>query len=325
MTRSRFYFGTLVLVFVAVIAWTYFSMMDVEKEEKSYRVSVIVNNSTSDRWTALRLGLEQAAKDCGIDLNYVSTGQLESVEEEMALINRELENGAEGIIVQMVSSEEYALNMIEKAADPAIILLESDVIPETTYALAGPDNIEVGRAVSDAVKQDFDKELYGKKIGILAGNQKQISMQQRLQGLKDGFADTEIDIAWEITSAEYASVENSASFETWENVDIVIALGNDETERMVDFVQREEVDMEAHVLYGVGCSEKAVYYLDKGVIKILVVPNEFNLGYQSMESIAKQLKYHLSRAEDSQVGYLVIDQTNLYDEENQKMLFPIVQ
>lgn len=329
MTRDKFYFGMLVLIFVGIISWTSYTMNHDEKEEESYRISVIVNDSNNDRWIALRQGLEQAAKDCNADLNYVSTGKLASADEEMALINRELENGAQGIIVQMVSSEEDALQMMETAIKPAMILLESDVRPENQYGLAGPDNREIGQAVADAVKSDFDKELGGKRIGILSGNYNRLSMQQRLQGLKDGLADVPVEIVWEHSHGERTDEENLAQFEQLETVDILIALENDETERMVDFMLSEtgseEGDEETLYLYGVGYSEKAVYYLDKGVIKTLVVPNEFNLGYQSMRAVVNQLKYHLEKAEDSRVDYLVIDRMNMYDEENQKVLFPIVQ
>ena len=42
--------------------------------------------------------------------------------------------------------------------------------------------------------------------------------------------------------------------------------------------------------------EKNVYYLDKGVIGALVVPNEFNIGYLSAAAIAGQLREPLSSA-----------------------------
>ena len=328
MTRDKFYFGMLVLVFLSIIIWTSYAMDNDEKEAESYRVSVIVNDSNNDRWIALRQGLEQAARDYNIDLNYVSTGRLSSVEEEIAIINREMENGAEGIIVQMVSSEENILQMMETTVRPAMILLESDVKPENQYSLAGPDNTEIGRAVADAIKRDFDKELDGKRIGILSGNLNRLSMHQRLQGLKDGLADAPIEIVWEHSHDDRIE-GNQVQYDQLEQVDILIALENDETERMVDLMlsetESEEEDEETLCLYGVGYSEKAVYYLDKGVISTLVVPNEFNLGYQSMRAVADQLKYHLDKSEDSQVDYLVIDRVNMYDEENQKVLFPIVQ
>ena len=71
-------------------------------------------------------------------------------------------------------------------------------------------------------------------------------------------------------------------------VDIVVSLDNDRTEQAVDYLQAQE--QTEFGLYGIGCSEKNVYYLDKGVIGALVVPNEFNIGYLSAAAIAGQLR-----------------------------------
>ena len=46
------------------------------QEVKRKSISVIVDNSTSNRWTALKEGMEAAAKDYNLRLNYVSTVKL---------------------------------------------------------------------------------------------------------------------------------------------------------------------------------------------------------------------------------------------------------
>ena len=92
----------------------------------------------------------------------------------------------------------------------------------------------------------------------------------------------------------------------------------------MDYLQADTSYKRQFMIYGEGCSDKTVYYLDKGIIKSLVVPNEFNMGYQSVHTIAEQIKYKFSSAESTTVESLVINRQNLY-EENQKILFPIVQ
>lgn len=324
MNRNRFYFGIIILVLLVIIAWASYSVLNVGKSKEEYNVSVIVDDGNNERWTSFRQGLEQAAGDCDINLNYISTGKLGSMDDELALIQRELESGADGIIVQPVSSEGEMWKLEEVSAQIPVFLLESDVIPEEVYAIVGPDNLALGGAIADAIKLDFGGELAGKKIGILCGNQKQLAMQQRLRGLEDGLAEASVEIAWCIDEENETDGAESLP-ENAPSVDIIITLGNAQTELMADYLQSmENEDVECHI-YGVGCSEKVVYYLDKGIIRTLVVPNEFNMGYLSMEAIAKQLHYHLSKAENSQVDYLVINKENLYEEENQKVLFPIVQ
>ena len=50
MKKNRLYFGMLILMLVAVIIWAFYNMLNVGKQETSYRVSVVVENSNSDRW-----------------------------------------------------------------------------------------------------------------------------------------------------------------------------------------------------------------------------------------------------------------------------------
>lgn len=320
MKKNRLYFGVLILILLLIIGWASYGMLYVGKNEEKHTVSVIVNDSNNDRWIALHQGLEQAAGDYNIDLNFVSTGKLASVDEELALINRELENGAEGIIVQMMDDTD---KLDEISAHAAIMLLETDISPEGVYAFAGPDNAAIGSALADAIKKDFGGQLAGKTIGVLSGNEEKLSTQQRMSSLQEGLSETGAEIRWTLNRTDKQS-SSADGLQGVVPVDIVIALENDETEYMVDYLQTENAHMES-LLYGVGCSEKAVYYLDKGVIHTLVVPNEFNMGYQSMEAMANQLRYRLTKAEDCLVDYLVVGRTNLYDADNQKVLFPIVQ
>lgn len=85
-------------------------------------------------------------------------------------------------------------------------------------------------------------------------------------------------------------------------VDIVVSLDNDRTEQAVDYLQAQE--QTEFGLYGIGCSEKNVYYLDKGVIGALVVPNEFNIGYLSAAAIAVSCASRYLRQKQKKSGFL---------------------
>lgn len=325
MKRRQIYFAGLILILVLIIFGVSAGMLFVNMEEEPNRVSVIVNDSNNDRWIAMRQGLEQAANEENIQLNYVSTGVLTSEEEQKTLIEREVENGAQGVIVQLVSSMEPDQIFEQLDGSVAIMLLESDVEPEGVYALTAPDNRKIGTALAEAVIADQDGSLSGVRIGVLSGSSTLLSMQQRLSGVKDTLEDAGAELTWCIYDSTESFATELATMQEDSPVDIIISLGNQETETVVDYLQTRQEEEQPFRLYGEGCSEKAVYYLDKGVITALVVPNEFNMGYQSVRSIAKQLQYKLSSADSEQVDSLVIRKENLYDEENQKILFPIVQ
>lgn len=325
MKKKKLYFGIAIVALIVILAWASIGIIGAKQVEKKYNVSVIVNDSNNDRWIVMREGLEQAAKDNGIQLNYVLTGAFTSLEEEQVLVEREKENGADGIIIQVVSSED-AYAVFENIEDSiAIMLLETDVEPEGVYALTAPDNKSIGTLLATEVLERYGKNIQNKKIGILMGNQGQNSMKQRLEAVTDILQEAGADIIWTLSGVSGNRLEQLDEMQEKVSADIFISLGNTETEAAVDYFLAGGADKKQIRLYGVGCSEKAVYYLDKGMITALVVPNEFNMGYQSMDAVAKQLKQKANQIESIVIDSLVIDRDNLYEEENQKILFPIVQ
>lgn len=318
MGKNKVYFGCLIAVVLLLIAYASYGMLNRGQKEKTYPVSVIVDNSSSDRWFAFREGLKQAARDNHIQLNIVSTGELATLEEEKLLIEREKENGAKGIIIQMCDGEgeEIFLQLQEAAGMAEVLLVETDVEPEGIYPAVIPENYEMGKMLAVSVKEDIDA-LAGKKIGILTGHRARLSQKQRLQGFLDEMEGTNVDILWQMTDNDYVQNEQLKA------VEILVALENDETERAVDFLTESEAPGGA--LYGIGCSEKNVYYLDKRRIQVLIVPNEFHMGYQSVSMIAAQMQGQTSFRENPLVSFQVVRPEDLYEEDNQKLLFPLVQ
>lgn len=312
---NKVYIGMLILILAGITVFASIGMLEDRKPKESYDVSVIIDDSNSDRWIAMRQGLEQAAEDYNVNVNYVSTGQLQNVEEELALVRREMEHGAQGFILQMVSGNEVLEELEELSTNVAVMLVETDVTPQERYAYTGPDNFQIGVAVAEAVKQDLEKEKEA-KIFVLCQNSQMLSTSQRLEGVREKLAEMK---------AEMHVIENVNEITQGNMPEIIVALDNQSVENMVDYLQSESITGSMPRIYGVGCSEKAVYYLDQGQIQTLVVPNEFNMGYLSMEALAKQLKYRLAEAKGSQVDYLVVNKENLYEDENQKILFPLVQ
>ena len=318
MGKNKLYFGCLIAVVLIIIAYASYGMLNRRQNEKLYPVSVIVDNSSSDRWFAFREGLKQASRDYHVQLNIVSTGELSNLEEEKLLIERESENGARGIIVQMCdgNEEEIFAQIQESAGGADVLLVETDVEPEGILPAVIPENYEMGRMIAVSIKEDM-QDLTGKKIGILMGHRERLSQKQRLKGFLDEMEDTGVEILWQITDNDNVQNEQLGTAE------IIVALENDETERAADYLV--ESGTQSCSLYGVGCSEKNVYYLDKKLIKVLIVPNEFHMGYQSVAIIAAKSQDHVLLSQDTMVSFLVVRPEELYEEDNQKLLFPLVQ
>lgn len=315
--------GTLVMC-VGVLILVAYSMQGMFKQETTgdlIPVSVIVSDSAGDKWTALRQGLEQASKDYHIELNFVSTSDFHNAKEEKDLIEREIENGAKGILYQTTFGGTSA---IENLTNTPVFLLETDVEPQEIYAVAQLDHKRIGSQLAQALKDTLGQDLEKTRIGILCGNQSVLSNKQRLEGLIEALPPHETNYVWMLSTGQQTLTEKleAAGIEQ-RNLDVLIALNNDDTELAVDYVLEQNSSYTQ--IYGVGTSEKLIYYLDQGMIADLIVPLHFQMGYQAMEQMAKYLTGSAPRMESVTVGNLVVDKERLYDDENQKIIFPNVQ
>ena len=130
----------LAVVFLIVAAFMLFDRAD----DRIQKISVVLQDSDSSQWSALKYGLEMAAADYDAELFVVSTGGSLTVEEEEALLEKEIDNGANGIIVQPVAGEGTE-EMLEKIGRKVPVMqVESAVTTDdetSALPVARPDAI----------------------------------------------------------------------------------------------------------------------------------------------------------------------------------------
>jgi len=291
-------------------------------DKKTLSVSVILNNSSNDRWVSLKEGIEQAAIDRDVNVNYVSTGPIENYEAEISLINREAENGADGVIVDMCAGYKNKDAVIDVASLP-IVYLDSDVAPEGSNYVVSADNYEVGKTLAEELIKVYG-DGKGISVGLVAGDTGIIGISQRREGFLDALDGLNYYISWTLEGDTDSIQKKMEDMRFSREVDAIVALANDETELMIDTRIIDSDTQDSINLFGVGSSEKALYYLDKEYIHTLVVPNEFSMGYYAMNKLIDQLLAQGGGAKIETVGHIVVDHDNMYNDDVQKLLFPIV-
>ncbi|MCR5007778.1 MAG: substrate-binding domain-containing protein [Oribacterium sp.] len=295
---------------------------------ENYKISVIVSNSSEGRWVPFKAGLEQAAKDNGIELDYVYTDYIDNIQEEASMINSRISQGADGVIVEFCLSEGIREMVSSISArvpvEFVVTTVDADVDVRGNHATVAPDNYAVGRAIGNELAIDLKgrTEEESIKIGIVSGNQKQSGMQQRLRGFMDATENLDPEIVWNVSESRYTS-EDLEKADTKNPAEIIVCLDNNSMEKAVDYCTKG--DSENRKLYGSGCSEKLVYYIDSGLIDSMILTNDFSMGYQSLSDLALKLQNRTSVLEDREISFGVVNKDNLFGEDNQQILFPIVR
>lgn len=323
MKNSRKMF-ILIEGFLAVLLVIVFSaMMRERKSPEQRKVSAIVSNSDDSQWTAFQYGLRMAAQDFGIDLTMVRTQGYLSLEEEQRLIKREMENGADALIVQP-SSYPGTEEMLKKMARQIPIMLVEDTGTsegeETALPYTAPDNYGMGKALAQELLLDCSGTLAGKTLGIVLETEGSGAAKKRQQGFLDAIEGKGGKILWSLPENQEIG---SYLLKEQTGVDFVIALDD---ESVVQAGGASETnDLHGALVYGIGNSTEAVYYLDSDAVRCLVVPDEFNVGYQSLAEAAEGRGGFHDSMGSQMVSCTVLRREELFSKENQEILFTMNQ
>lgn len=287
------------------------------------KISVIVRNSDDTQWSAFKYGLRMAAEDYGVEMFVVSTGAAMTVEEQEQLIESEIDNGADAVIVQPVPGEESE-EMLEKLEGRVPLMLVECAASDTASSslpVVEPDNYEMGVALAEALLEDYDGNISGKTLGILSETTDSRAVLERERGFRDVAEAEGVEIVWAV--AGNFSGETETSIETLPQVDCVVAL--DDASLTAAGASSAGNDLRGALVYGIGHSTEAAYYLDTGAAECIIVPDEFNVGYQSLAEAAGSLGNYFRGMQERTVSHTVLRKEELFTKENQEILFTMSQ
>lgn len=298
--------GTMVL-FLA------FLMLREKNVDKSYQISVIVENADDTQWSAFKYGLKMAAEDKGAEMVMVSTGASLSQEEEKKLIEEEIKNGADGVIVQPVSGEDTQ-QMLKKVGNKAEIMLVDDILSGIEkFPVIQTDAYAIGKTLVEELLKDYGGNLEGKTLGILNGKEDLKSSAEKEKGFIEALQGTGAEIVWSDTQIT----------ENMPDVDFVIALDDNSLRAAGEMAAAN--NLHGAIVYGIGNSTQSVYYLDMGIAECLVIPDTFNVGYQSLTELVNKLEKAFYEYENQEISYTVMRKENMFSKENQEVIFTMSQ
>lgn len=299
-------------------------MLREKSRDELLKVSVIVRNSEDSQWSAFRYGLKMAAEDMGVDVFVVSTGDFLNLEEEMEYVNREIDNGADGVIMQPLPGTKGE-ELLKKAAKKVPVMFVEHGMSLTgngrDIPVTKPDNFAMGKALGEEMLKDFNGNIRGKTVGILGDIDEMEATRSRRDGLLEALAGTDAKILWSAFGSFGKEQENS--LEEQPKVDIVIALDDGSLKTAGECGRAN--NLHGALVYGIGNSTESVYYLDIGIVRCLLVPDEFSVGYDSLTEMAENMGHWYCKMKDRTVSYHVIRREELFTKVNQDILFTMSQ
>lgn len=294
-------------------------IMQVKNNKAPVRISVLIQNSEDNQWAAFRYGLKMAAQDQEVELVIVSTGETLTQEEVVRAAAQEIAQGADAVLLQPVSGIfEKDLKKLQKKVP--VMLIESGQNADGVPCVQ-PDHEAMGRALAQEIQKDFGGSLSDKTIGILSETEQTEASQGRRKGFEEVLQDTGAKIRWIVSASLEETGENFLKDQP--AVNLIVAM--DDHSLITAGKDSESNNLHGALVYGIGNSTDAVYGLDIGAVECLVVPDTFDMGYQSLTQTAQSLIHHTQKMESRMVSYTVMHREELFSEKNQEILFTMSQ
>lgn len=309
--------AVLAIIFVAV-------MLHGNNKKALDKVAVVIQNSDDTQWAAFKYGLKMAAKDNKVEMFIVDTEGVMTAKNQKSLIEQEIDNGADAVIVQPVPGDDTQAMLKKIESHVPVMLADSTASrskAKSELSTTEPNSYVMGKVLAKELLKDYSGNLTGKTLGIVSETEDSEASANRRKGFEDGVKNKGAAVVWSVTGSFGSDKDNSLG--ALPKADLVIALDDSSLTSAGECSATN--DLHGAVVYGIGHSTEAIYYLDTDVVECLVVPDEFSAGYQSLTETAKCLQHHFRRTENKSVSYKVIRREELYSKENQELLFTMNQ
>ena len=276
-----------------------------EQAGRRARIAVLTRREADVGTSVLFAGMEKAAEDGKLVLNYVMVPEGADAETESELARQEIEDGAQALIIEPVASEGSG-KMAEELSQRAVVVLlgeRADTEAAGRFGSVSADNYAIGVALGREIRKGAAET--GGSVALLPAAGSRGSVEQRRRGVLEALRGSGISLQEDAEGAAIiAGLEDSA---------------------LTEALSYALTAKERPLVYGVGNSNRNLYGLDRGDIRAMIVINEFNMGYLAVAEAKKKLSSRLREMEQLRVGDTLVSRDNMYSAENQKLLFPLVR
>lgn len=286
--------------------------------QRLLEISVLYRQSDASTWSVVRQGMEQAALDLNAELRFLTITGQDPAAEQQELLERETETGTDAVLLIPADREALADTVLRiTSSGTPVVTLESDMSDAGASAYIGADNVALGDALGRAALNGAPE---GSLVILLdtAGD----------TGIKDRI-DTAETILKEAGRRIYrctplrgetvtAALERTLSAMT---AAAVVAFDAADLEQAADFLSGREW---APLLYGAGSTATVAAYLEQSTILSIVAQNDFATGYLAVGAAVQAAQGQRTFQVDP-LEFAVVRQENMYDPENQKLLFPVTR
>ncbi|MEC0202887.1 substrate-binding domain-containing protein [Paenibacillus lautus] len=314
----------LLLIPVLILGYVAFQWSKEEPGTKKIIVGVKALDE-NEFWRVLIEGVNTASREFGVDVSVIGPSQEIEVDLQIQLLEEAVKQKPDAIVLAAGDYNRLVpvSESIRKAGIP-LIMIDSAVNGDYAQSLIATDNVNAGQKAGKELSSRLPAHAKVAIISFVRGTSTQIEREQGVRSILEQRSGTEIVGTYYSEGKEERAYEITRKL-LLERPDLNGIVGLNEPSTVGAGRAIRELGLSGKVkLVGFDSSVKEVKLLEEGVLQSTIVQKPFNIGYLGIKtavSIIEGDKVSRNVYTDS----VVINQDNMYTEENQKLLFPFVE
>ena len=318
--RKILVFVLLLSAFAISFAILTFDVLGEEKVPEVYDVSLIVRGKTGEQWESIKQGADQAASEMNVDLSFITLSEENNLPEQISLIQREYDSGVDAIVLAAADSNGLVSTVEQVSENIPVVCIESTVNSAAVKSYISADNYAMGVQLGQEIVRSGNAR---KRLAVVESSAQCSNVQQRRAGLMSvlGEIGGEV-ISWTLPDESSEAARTLAQELRPKSVDVVVTLDVTALEAAAQAAIDEQADYLTR--FGSGSTGKVASYIEQDIVNATIVQNDFGIGYLGVKAAVDSLKKR-PVAPATVVEHRMINWKNMYDPENQRLLFPFIR
>ena len=286
-----------------------------EPEREIYQIAVIIEDARSDNYANFRKGMDQAAMEFNVDAHFITLYEKSDEEQQMELMDREQQDGADALIVVPAEQEQMA----GKRMNVPVILLSPGPAEGAASGSIVIDYEKMGEQLAREMLARISPDC---SLMILTDPERQNAMDRLfLQGAQRVF-DSQGRKTEVITRDEKEGFRAALEMQDLQEKAVLLAEKPEILTEAAGILGDSQTAAERVCgLYGRGNTVPILNDLDRGRISGVCVTDDYSIGYLSVRAAVQVLEGADSVPIAAETYY--IEKEDLREPLFEKLLFPI--
>ena len=307
------------LVFLFLLSST--DLIIKEKKVEIYPISIIIGDTSDDYYGNFRKGVEQAAMEYNVDVSFITLFEKEDPAYQMELVRREIDDGAGAVILEPVDPVECTKLLDETALGSPITVAGELLSSEQVKNAVSIAHYEAGKKMGEAIVRDNDQKL---PVYLFTENLKYRYNQETCDGLLSVLEENGclVEVCEKASEDTFRRIIEGTVY-PGNGMAVIAAIDTASTYEAAEIIGGSPVyGRYIAGLYGTGTTPPLLNQLDRGVIRGLVVYNQFDEGYLCVEKAVEAIQRKSVREQITLDSYY-IEKEDLRERKFEKILYPI--